>query len=102
MIPRRRFYWERMRLQAFPEGESLCEASHLHSTDINNIIERHTRHGGIPPPTQEPIYEDVVQLQTDLMTRINFSASTIEAVQGFLDARAAEPAIVPEDPAPPA
>lgn len=66
-------------------GESMTHQSHASSVDINNIIRRFDNTGVLPPPTGDPVYADVTELQGDLTDRINMSRETLDAAGRQLD-----------------
>lgn len=86
-----RRHWERYRVPFYPVGESLTEQSHKHSCDINNIVQRHQRTGGIPPPQRPPLYQDVTRLQADLRERMEFAAETLGKLESALSALPSPP-----------
>lgn len=60
-----------MRVVREVEGESATDDSFGNDTDVNNIVERFTRTGILPPATKEAQYADVSGLQKDLTELIN-------------------------------
>lgn len=69
--------WFRARLAYKCVGESRAQQSHKDLTDINNIVDRYARTGGLPPARMEPSYADVTELQGDLGERIKKSREII-------------------------
>lgn len=64
LIIRNRYQRERVITQIV--GESRTQAGNGNDTDVNRIMERFTRTGILPQPTQQPQYADVTDLQQDL------------------------------------
>jgi len=59
--------FERNRVYANLEGQKKqTDDSHGNDTDVNNIIARFARTGGLPPNPNQPYYGDVSSLQGDL------------------------------------
>lgn len=92
-------------------GESLTEQSHGAGCDINSIVARHARSGGIPPPSVPPQYADVTKLQMPLQQRIAFAERITQVTNEFFedkeaalaaDAKAAADAAAAKAATPPA
>ena len=97
-----RRHWERYRVHQLHQGESLTEQSHAPSLEINTLIARHARAGGLPPVGG--VFEDVTLLQAPLAERISFSERVLSeyaAEQAAAAAAASESsASRPEAPPP--
>lgn len=82
MVPRIRSPWTRERLQTVCSGESLTEQSHKEAVDINNIVDRYTRSGMLPPPGPH-VYGDATALQLPLSERIEFADRVVAQARAF-------------------
>jgi hypothetical protein len=67
----------------------MTEQSHQNLTDINVIVERFRRTGGIPLPEAIPVYEDVTAIQGDYRERLAHLERVRSAVDSFYRAEVA-------------
>lgn len=78
--------WHRERVQHPGGGESMTDRSFGNDTDVNNIVARFQRTGELPKPppgAENPIYDDVTELQCDLTEMISKTQETRETLQQY-------------------
>ena len=74
--------FERNRVQLDLEGQQKrVDDSHGNDTDVNKIVARFQRTGIMPPPSIQPIYDDVTALQGDLTEIIQKGREAAEELQ---------------------